>query len=275
MPDAPSRQEIGTAADKRKALEAGLPDSGPIIISFSGGVDSSLLAAVAYKCRGEQVRCVLLDSPLIPRRAVRDAIETAKSLGITLEVIPFPIMEEFELRSNPKNRCYLCKKHSSRLIKAYAKEHGASCIIDGMNASDIGEYRPGLTAADEEGIRHPFIEAGITKQEIRGMARDAGYPFWDRPSSACLASRVPYGEDLTPGKLQMIEEAEMYMNELGFSQVRVRFHDRIARIELLPEEMERIFPFRAGVVQKFRKIGFPYVTLDLSGFRSGSMDEAP
>ena len=264
-----------TLPDKKKALVACLPAGGPLVISFSGGVDSSLLAAVARECRGDHVRCILLDSPLVPRKAVHEAIKTAEDLGIPCEVIPFPVMEVDEFRCNPKNRCYLCKKMSSRIVKAYAERLGSTFFADGMNASDLQEYRPGLCAATEEGIRHPFIEAGITKPDIREMAKTGGFAFWDKPSSACLASRIPYREEITAEKLQMIEEAETFLAGKGLTQIRVRLHDTSARIELLPNEMEKVFPIREDLVRRFREIGFLYITLDLSGFRSGSMDEIP
>jgi len=264
-----------TDPDQKKNLVACLPAGGPLVISYSGGVDSSLLAAVARECHGDRVRCILLDSPLVPRMTVREAIKTAEDLGIPCEVIPFPVMEGGEFRCNPKNRCYLCKKMSSRIVKAYAERLGSTFIADGMNASDLQEYRPGLCAATEEGIRHPFIEAGITKTDIREMAKTGGFVFWDKPSSACLASRIPYGEEITAEKLHMIEEAETFLAGKGFTQIRVRLHDTSARIELLPDEMEKIFPIREDLVRRFREIGFLIVTLDLSGFRSGSMDEIP
>lgn len=266
---------MATAATKRQALEACLPDTSLIVVSYSGGVDSSLLAAIARECRGDRIRCVLLDSALVPRKAIRQARETAEAIGVPCEVLPFPVMDVAEFRCNPKNRCFVCKTIASRILKAHAEQLGEACIIDGMNASDIHEYRPGLEAATREGVLHPFIEAGITKAEIRGMAHAYGYPFWDQPSSACLASRIPYREEITPEKLLMIEEAENYLFGFGFTQVRVRLHDRIARVELLPGEMERIFPLRGKVIRQLRKIGFHYVTLDLAGFRSGSMDEVP
>jgi pyridinium-3,5-biscarboxylic acid mononucleotide sulfurtransferase len=261
--------------DKKKALIACLPAGGPLVISYSGGVDSSLLAAIARDCGEDPVRCVLLDSPLVPRKAVREAIQTARDLGIPCEVIPFPVMDVDEFRCNPKNRCYLCKKMSSRIVKAYAERMGSTLIADGMNASDLQEYRPGLCAATEEGIRHPFIEAGITKTDIREIAKNGGFAFWDKPSSSCLASRIPYREEITAEKLRMIEEAETFLAGQGFTQIRVRLHDMSARIELLTGEMEGIFPIREDLIRRFREIGFRYITLDLSGFRSGSMDEIP
>jgi uncharacterized protein len=162
---------------------------------------------------------------------------------------------------------------SSRIVKAYAERLGSTFVADGMNASDLEEYRPGLCAATEEGIRHPFIEAGITKPDIREIAKNGGFAFWDKPSSACLASRIPYREEITAEKLQMIEEAETFLAGQGFTQIRVRLHDTSARIELLPGEMEKVFPIREDLISRFREIGFRYITLDLSGFRSGSLDE--
>jgi len=258
---------------KEELLRMKIGQRGSMLIAYSGGVDSSLLAGIAREVLGDRCRAVLLDSPVIPRVAIRQAEETGRMLGIPLEVIPVPLMEEVSFLANPADRCYYCKKVSARILKGRAEELGITCIADGISSSDLGEHRPGIGASDEEGIVHPFIEAGITKADIRAIARRRGYPFWNKPSAACLASRIPYGDEITREKLLMIEEAEEQLHNLMFTQVRVRLHGGIARIEVIPEEMENLLQERAVILKAFRSIGFRYVTIDLEGYRTGSMDE--
>jgi uncharacterized protein len=260
---------------KEQKLREEMAGLGSLLIAYSGGVDSSLLAAVAREVLGDRCRAVLLESPVVPRAAVREARETAAILGIPLEVIPVPLMEAEVFTRNLKDRCYQCKKISARILKARARELGLSCVADGTSASDLGEHRPGIRAGREEGILHPFINAGITKADIRALARRKGYGFWNRPSAACLASRVPYGEAITAARLRRIEDAEEHLMGLGFTQVRVRLHGPVARIEVIPEEMERLWKERSEILGSLRSMGFTYVAVDLAGYRSGSMDEAP
>jgi uncharacterized protein len=258
---------------KEELLREKIGGRGSMLIAYSGGVDSSLLAGIAREVLGDRCRAVLLESPVVPRGAIRRAREAAGMLGIPLEVIPFPLMEEDAFLRNPADRCYICKKASARILKGRADEAGLVFVADGMNCSDLSEHRPGIRACDEEGIVHPFVEAGITKEDIRAIARRRGYPFWNEPSAACLSSRIPYGDAITREKLRMIEDAEDYLHRLGFTQVRVRLHGGIARIEVIPEEMEKLLQ-ESDVIQKsFRSIGFRYVTVDLGGYRAGSMDE--
>jgi len=258
---------------KEELLRTKIGGRGSMLIAYSGGVDSSLLAGIAREVLGDRCRAVLLESPVVSRVAIRLAEETAGMLGIPLDVIPIPLMEEAAFLANPANRCYYCKKLSARILKTYAVEAGLACVADGVNCSDLGEHRPGIRAADEEGIVHPFIEAGMTKEGIRAIARRRGYPFWNKPSTACLASRIPYGEEITTEKLRMIENAEDHLLRLGFTQVRVRLHGQVARIEVIPEEMEKLLQVRDVILNTLRSIGFQYVTVDLGGYRSGSMDE--
>ncbi len=258
---------------KEKDLKDLIADKGSLLVSCSGGVDSSLLADIAREVLGERSCCTLLDAPLVPRRAILEARKTAEELNLQLEVIPLPILESEAFCRNPENRCYICKKLSSRLLKERARERGLSAVADGVNIADLGEYRPGIAACDEEGICHPFVEAGISKEDIRRIARERQLPFWDMPSSACLASRIPYGEEITVEKLERIEAAEEFLRDHGFGQVRVRVHGPLARIEVLPDAIEKLFGMRDAVVRAFEDLGFAYVTLDLRGFRSGSMDE--
>ncbi|MDD1685328.1 MAG: ATP-dependent sacrificial sulfur transferase LarE [Methanoregula sp.] len=262
-----------TARTKHEDLKKIIKDHGPVLVAYSGGVDSTLLAATAKDALGEKTRCVLLDSPVVPRAAVAQAQEIARGLGLGLDIIEIPLMSNADFRMNPFDRCYYCKKISAVHLKKRAGELGLACIADGTNISDTGEHRPGLRASTEEGILHPFIEAGLTKQDIRNIARMLDLPVWQKPSAACLASRIPYGDAITAGKLQRIEDAEAYLAGLNIGQLRVRMHGDIARIEVHKEDLRKILDKKTAVAGKFRSLGFAYVTLDLEGYRSGSMDE--
>jgi len=262
-----------TDIDSRlEALTARIAGCKGIMIAFSGGVDSGLLAALAKEGANERVHAVFIDSPFASRSDVRDAVQMAQSLDLSFEIIrvPFP---DTRVTSNPPDRCYHCKKTWSRVLMRRAEELVLACVADGANASDEAEHRPGLRASTEEGIIHPFIEAGIAKPDIRRIARERGLPFWDKPSAACLASRVPYGETITEEKLRMVEAAEAILQGEGFTGIRVRNHGGIARIEVPVREIPRLVAMRDQVVPLLKKAGFSYVTVDLEGYRSGSMDE--
>lgn len=253
----------------RKALSS----KGRVLVSYSGGVDSSLLASIAKDALGDEVLCVILDTETYPRRELDEAQNFAKSRGLDFQVVRYSALEDPAFKANPVDRCYLCKKASSRILKKIAKEMGIEWIADGVNLSDYGDYRPGIAACQEEGIWHPFADLGISKEDIREMAREMGLPFWDKPSSACLSSRIPYGEPLSTEKLGIVEVAEDLLRDLGLRQVRVRAHGKVARIETLGCDTENILFNKDLIVEAFKELGFDYIALDLEGFRSGSMNE--
>ena len=260
-------------ADRRKKILDRIAGYGSMLVAFSGGVDSSLLAVLAKEALGEKSRCVLLDSPVVPRRAVEEARRIACEHRLNLEILPVSVMEDKRFTRNPADRCFWCKKNSASVLKQWAEELGFACIADGINVSDTAEHRPGLAASTEEGIVHPFLDENLTKNDIREMARDMGLSFWDKPSAACLSSRIPYGDPITRENLRMAEEAEAFLHARGIRQVRVRIHGKIARIEVPKEEIPAVLDMQAAVTAALRALGFSYVTLDLEGYRSGSMDE--
>jgi uncharacterized protein len=258
---------------KLEDLKDRIAGKGRLLVAYSGGVDSSLLAKVANDVLGESALAVILDSETLARSELEQSREQAKSLGLNFRVAKFSILTDDEFAKNPATRCYICKKKSAAVLKNIARENGIKCIADGVNISDYQDFRPGIQACNEEGIWHPFVESGITKEDIRTLAHSLGLAVWDKPSSACLSSRIPYGERITEGNLGMVEEAEEYLESLGFGQLRVRAHGRTARIELLKSDAQRALNERDEIVLRLKGIGFKYVTLDLEGFRTGSMNE--
>lgn len=266
------RMNDTTTRSRLEALKRRISGCRGLLVAFSGGVDSGLLAALAQEVTGGRVHAVFIDSPLAPRSALHEAGQMARYLGLPLEVItlPFP---DVTICINQPDRCYHCKKSWAGVLKMRAKELGFSCIGDGANSSDLAGHRPGIRAFTEEGIIHPFIEAGMTKEDIRIVARELGLPFWDKTPAACLATRIPYGEPITEQKIHMIESAEGTLRREGFSGIRVRSYGGIARIEVPGEEMQRLVAMRNRIVPLLKEAGFSYVTVDLEGFRSGSMDE--
>jgi uncharacterized protein len=261
-------------ADKKKRLDAALRRSRPLAVAFSGGVDSSLLVAAAVEALGDGVTAFTVHAPIHSRREVAQAVDTAVRLGVRHVVVPFDGLDEPEFVANPPNRCYVCKKIVFGEIRRRAAALGLPHLAHGANLDDLGDYRPGLKAAEEMGVLAPLVEAGMTKADIRALSRAMGLPTWDRPSMACLASRIPYGRPITAAVLQMVETAEEALQDMGFAGCRVRHHGEIARIEVSGRDVERLAreDTRQAVVARLRAIGFTHVALDLEGYTQGSLN---
>ncbi len=264
--------ELEQKYDRLKEI---INQAGSCALAYSGGVDSTFLLKIANDILGDKVIAVTARSSTYPEREYGEAMQYLSLIGAKHITI---VSEELEIEGysrNPVNRCYFCKKELFSKIKEVGDEHGVKYIFDGSNLDDAADYRPGMKAAKELGVISPLMEAGLTKNEIRELSKRLDLPTWNKPSFACLSSRFPYGEQITPEKLKMVETAEQYLIDIGFKQVRVRYHDGIARIEVGPEE--RAIFFSLDIMDKIgieiKKIGFKYVTLDISGYRTGSMNE--
>jgi uncharacterized protein len=260
-------------AEKLNRLKEILHEDERILIAFSGGLDSSFLAWVAAEVLGDGALLVTLDSEAMPRSELLEAEKIARSLGLRHRIVGSRILESEDIADNPPDRCALCKRADANTLKRIAEEEGIGRVADGVNLSDYDDYRPGIRASDEEGIIHPLAEAGLAKPDIRALAREMGLPFWDKPPMACLASRIPYGERITPDNLRMVEEAEDFLLGLGLRTVRVRVSGRTARIEVEETDLDRVLGMREEVARELHRIGFSYICLDLEGYRTGSANE--
>jgi uncharacterized protein len=261
--------------DKMRSIENAIAKRASALIAFSGGVDSSVLAALAHRALGDKAIAVTADSQTLSPGELEGAKAVAKEIGITHKIISYDELGEPGFANNPVDRCYYCKKGLIRELKKFAAERDVKSIIEGTNFSDLSNHRPGHRAVIEEEVYNPYVEFKVTKEEIREMARKLGLSVADKPSMACLSSRFPYGQTITPDALVRVGEAENFLRVHGFRVIRVRDHAGIARIEVMTDEMARFIEIREEVLAKFKELGFSYVTLDLMGFRSGSMDAIP
>jgi uncharacterized protein len=258
-----------------QALETQLLSLGSLMVAYSGGVDSAFLAATAHRVLGDRMLAVLADSPSLARRDLEQARAFATSLSMPLRIVLTEELEQPAYARNDANRCFHCKTELFTAMKALGAQLGFSHIAYGMNADDRGDYRPGQRAAEEQGILAPLAEAGLTKAEVRALAKAAGYALWDRPAAPCLSSRVEYGRTVTRELLAQVEQGEESLRQLGFRELRVRHHGELARVEIARAELPFALSMEMldAITVALKQAGFQYVTLDCAGFRSGSLND--
>lgn len=272
---APTQSLTATTQAKLERLRALIRSLDSALIAYSGGVDSALVMALAHEQLGERALACIGVSPSYPARELRAAIELAEAIGAHYRLLSPNEIENENYAANPVNRCYFCKHELHTTLTALAHAEGWAAVLDGINADDVAhDDRPGIRAAREQGILSPLLEAGITKAEVREIARALDLPAWDKPAMACLSSRVPTGTPITRELLAQIEAAEDALFDLGLRQFRVRHHGETARIEVLPEDMAVVIAHHAELNARLREVGYTFVTLDLAGFKSGSLSQA-
>ncbi len=263
-------------SDKLIQLQAIFRDMDRALIAYSGGIDSTLVAKVAFDVLDDNALAVTANSPSLMPEDFEDAKTQAAQMGIRHQVVETHEMENEQYTSNPVNRCYFCKSELHDTLRPLANRLGYEYVVDGLNADDLQDYRPGIAAAKERGVRSPLAEVGITKLEVREISKQLGLPWWDKPSQPCLSSRFPYGELITTEKLHRVGRAERYMRDLGYRNLRVRSDGETARIELMPNEIATFVTEvdLSALVSVFQALGFTYVTLDLEGYKSGKLNRA-
>jgi uncharacterized protein len=264
-----------TLEEKEQRLEELLKELAPVVVAFSGGVDSSYLAYKAHRVLGPQALAVTAESASVPSQQRRMAAQVVSLIGIAHKVVYSQELERAEYSANPFDRCYYCKDELFTKLQAIAAECGAVTIVDGLNADDLGDFRPGRKAGEKHQVRSPLMEVGLTKSDIRKLSRRAGLPTADQPASACLSSRFPYGVPITEEKLRVVDQGEEALRAMGFRVFRVRHHEHLARLEFGPEDLKKALnPEIAGrLAALFKGLGYKYVTLDLEGYRTGSANE--
>ncbi|HEX4758636.1 MAG TPA: ATP-dependent sacrificial sulfur transferase LarE [Terracidiphilus sp.] len=265
---------IESAGHKLRALEARLRELGKLMVAYSGGVDSAYLAATAHRVLGDKMLAVLADSASLARKDLEQACEFALSLGMPLQVVATEELDNPDYARNDANRCFHCKDELFTTMKALGARLDFTSIAYGMNADDTRDYRPGQRAAKEHEVLAPLAEAGMTKAEVRALAKAAGYSLWDRPAAPCLSSRVEYGRTVTREVLEQVEKAEESMRQLGFRELRVRHHGELARVEIARNELPRALSMEMldAITAALKRAGYQYVTIDTTGFRSGSLN---
>jgi pyridinium-3,5-biscarboxylic acid mononucleotide sulfurtransferase len=261
-------------ASRLTILEASLGTLDRLLVAYSGGVDSAFLAATAHRILGDRILAVLADSPSLARRDMEQACAFAKSINMPLRVVNTDELERPEYQRNDANRCFHCKDELFAVMESLGAELGFSAIAYGMNADDTRDFRPGQRAAEQHSVLAPLADAGLTKSEVRALAKAAGYPLWDRPAAPCLSSRVEYGRTVTREVLEQVERAEEAVRQLGFRELRVRHHGDLARVEIGRAELPRALSIEIldAITAALKRAGYQYVTLDCTGFRSGSMN---
>ena len=246
---------------------------GRTAVAFSGGVDSTLVLKLAHDVLGENTIALTAVSPSLPERELQETIDLSRLMNVRQILLKTYETENSQYMQNTPMRCFHCKNEVYGKFLRFARKANIRYVLDGTNADDTGDFRPGRDAAAEHGIRSPLMEAGLTKSEVRGSAKELGLPNWDKPSAACLSSRIPYGTQVTIPLLSQIERAEDVLRKLGFQQLRVRHHQDLARIEVNPEDFREVLEHREQIVESLTAIGYAYITIDLAGFRSGSLNE--